>query len=207
MAEDRPVKIHYAPNTRAVRVVWLCEELGLPYTLERYALGDPKMRGPEHLARHPLGRVPVLEDGATRLYESGAIVEYILARHGGGRLRPAPEDESFPHYLQWLHYAEGIIMPHVNVIVVETVFLPPERRNQVNVDRATKQLGRALAAVDAALARRDYLLGDFSGADIMTGHATIVAAGLGADLSAMTHLPGYVERLRARPALAASWDA
>lgn len=193
--------IHHAPNTRSVRAVWLFEELGLPYDLKVYKLGDPAMRSPEYLKLHPLGRVPALEDGDSTIFESGAIVEYVLARHGGDRLRPAVDAPEFPAYLQWLHYAEGMMMPQVNVIVVETMFLPPERRNADNVARATKLLNRMLTAVEATLADgREYLAGDFSGADIMTGHACIAAGRLKADLSNKPHVAAYIARLTGRPA-------
>ncbi|MEQ9643360.1 MAG: glutathione S-transferase family protein [Alphaproteobacteria bacterium] len=195
------MKIHHAPNTRSVRIVWLFEELGLPYELESYKLGDPSMRTPEYRKVHPMGRVPALEDGDLTIFESGAIVEYVLARHAGGRLRPAEEAPEFPLYLQWLHYAEGMLMPPVNIIVVETILLPPERRNETNVARATKLLGQILGAVDAHMAGREYLAGDFSGADIMTGHACSVATRLGADVSDKPNVSAYVERINARPAL------
>lgn len=199
------MKIHHAPNTRSVRAVWLFEELGLPYELEKYKLGDPSMRSPDYLKVHPMGRVPALEDGGVTIFESGAIVEYVLARHGGGRLRPAVDSPAFPAYLQWLHYAEGMIMPPVNVIVVETILLPPERRNEENVKRATKLLGRMLSAVDAHMEGRDYLAGDFSGADIMTGHACTVAQRLGADVSDKPNVAAYIKRCNDRPALQKAW--
>jgi glutathione S-transferase len=202
------MKIYYAPNTRAVRIVWLFKELGLPYELETFQLGDRKMRSPEYLAVHPLGRVPALEDDdGTRLFESGAIVQYVLARYGAGRLVPEVSSREFAPYLQWFHYAEGMIMPPVNTLVVETILLPAERRNQVNVERAVKLLGRMLETVDAHLAGREFLAGAFSGADIMTGHATIVAAKLGADVSDKPNVRAYIERLNARPALQAAWQA
>ena len=202
------MKIYYAPNTRAVRIVWLFKELGLPYELETFQLGDKKMRAPEYLAVHPLGRVPVLEDNdGTRVLESGAIVQYVLAKYAAGRLAPLPSSPDFAPYLQWLHYAEGMLMPPVNIIVVETILLPVERRNQVNVDRAVKLLGRLLEAVDVHLEGREFLAGDFSGADIMTGHASIVAARLGADIADKPNLRAYIERLQARPALQAAWSA
>ena len=91
-------------------------------------------------------------------------------------------------------------MPPVNTIMVETVFLPPERRNQTNVDRATKLLTRMLGAVETALEGEEYLAGDFSGADIMSGHACMVSGRLGADLSDKPNVAAYVERLAARPA-------
>jgi glutathione S-transferase len=201
------MKIFHAPNTRSVRIVWLFEELGLPYTLERFTLGDPAMRSPDYAKVHPMGRVPALQDGETTIFESGAIVQYVLARHGHGRLAPDPAAPEFPQYLQWLHYAEGMIMPPVNTIVVETILLPAERRNQVNVDRATKLLSRMLGAVDAHLQGRDFLAGAFSGADIMTGHACTVAARLGADIADKPNVAAYVARLNERPALQRAWAA
>lgn len=201
------MKIYYAPNTRAVRIVWLFEELGLPYELEMFKLGDPGMRAPDYLKVHPMGRVPALQDGDTTIFESGAIVQYVLARYGDGRLVPDIASTEFAGYLQWLHYAEGMIMPPVNTIVVETILLPEERRNQVNVDRATKLLTRMLSAVDNALDGREYLAGEFSGADIMSGHACIVASRLGADVSDKPNVAAYIERLNARPALQRAWDA
>lgn len=201
------MKVHHIPNTRSVRILWLLEELGLPYDLERYAFGDPRMRGAEYAGRHPMSRVPVLEDGEVTVFESGAIVEYVLERHGGGRLRPDPASPDFARYLTWLHYAEGMLMPPVNTIVVETRMLPEDKRNPVNVERAVRLLGRMLQAVEGALAGRDYLAGAFSGADIMTGHACIVSARLGADIADKPALAAYVERLLARPALQKAFAA
>ncbi len=202
------MKIYYAPNTRAVRIVWLFEELGLSYELETFQLGDKKMREPAYLTVHPLGRVPALEDDdGVRVLESGAIVQYVLAKYGDGRMTPEVSSPEFGQYLQWLHYAEGMIMPPVNTIVVETILLSPERRNQTNVDRAVKLLGRMLDAVETRLEGREFLAGDFSGADIMTGHASIVAARLGADVTDKPNVAAYIERLQSRPALQAAWDA
>ena len=195
------MKIYFAPDTRAVRIVWLFEELGLPYEIERYTLGDPQMRSAEYREIHPLGRVPALEDGGDIILESGAIVQYVLAKYADGRLAPAVSSPNFAPYLQWLHYAEGMIMPQINVIVVETILLPEERRNQVNVDRATKLLNRMLTAVDQHMEGREFLAGEFSGADIMTGHACSVSARLGAEMSDKPNLSAYVERLNERPAL------
>ncbi|MCC6716790.1 MAG: glutathione S-transferase family protein [Acetobacteraceae bacterium] len=201
------MKIYHAPNTRSVRIVWLMEELGLPYELERFKLGDPGMRAPQYLKLNPMGRVPTLVDGDVTISESGAIVQYVLARHGRGALAPAEASPEFPRYLQWLHYAEGMIMPPVNTIIVETILLPEARRNQVNVDRAVKLLSRMLAAVETGLAGRDYLAGDFSGADIMTGHACTVASRLGADIADKPNVAAYIARLNARPAMQRAWAA
>ena len=141
------------------------------------------------------------------VFESGAIVQYVLSKYADGRLQPAPSSADFGPYLQWLHYAEGMIMPPVNTIVVETILLAPEKRNQGNVDRAVKLLGRMLEAVETQLEGREFLAGAFSGADIMTGHATIVAAKLGADITDKPNVSAYIQRLNARPALAAAWQA
>lgn len=196
------MKLYFAPNSRAVRIAWLLGELGIDFDIERFQLGDRAMRDPEYLALHPMGRVPVLVDGDVRLFESGAIVQYLLARYANGRLQPAVDSADFPDFLQWLHYAEGMIMPPINIIVVETILLPPERRTELNVKRATKLLDQMLGAVEARLEGRDYLAGDFSGADIMTGHAVTVSRDMiGADFTDRPNLAAYADRLLARPAL------
>jgi len=194
------MKLYYAPASRAVRIAWLLEELELPYEIEKFQLGDKEMREPSYRAIHPMGRVPVLEDGDVTLFESGAIVQYILARHAGGRLQPAVDSPDFPVFLQWLHYAEGMIMPPMNQIVVETKLLPPDRRSEVHAKRAVKLLAQMLYAVDAHMEGREFLAGDFSGADVMTGHACMMSARLGADLSDKPNVGAYAERLASRPA-------
>ena len=135
-----------------------------------------------------------------RIYESGAIVEYVLERHKNGGLKPAVESPEFPAYLQWFHYCEGMVMPPVNTIVVQTVLLPPERRDETALAQAQKLLSKALAPVDEALAGKDYLIGDFSAADIMLGHACFMSNRLGCVSDEMTNLKGYVERISQRPA-------
>jgi glutathione S-transferase len=199
------MKIYHAPNTRSVRIVWLCEELGLDYELEMFKLGDGSMRDPEYLKVHPMARVPSLADGDVTIFESGAIVEYLLTKHGNGRMRPEVNSPDFPTYLQWLHYAEGMIMPHVNILVVETRLLPEPKRNPVNIERSTKQLTRMLGAVDKAMDGKEFLAGNFSGADIMTGHACTVGARLGGDISDKPNVEAYIKRLNDRPAMQKAW--
>ena len=200
------MKLYYAQNSRAVRVAWLLEELGLPYDYENFTIGDKSLRAPDYLSIHPLGRVPVLQDGDVRLYESGAIIQYILAKYGSGKLQPEVRDINFSQFLQWFHYAEGMIMPPMNTIVVETVLLPAERRNEVNVKRATKLLGQMLKVVDSRLTKRKYLVDEFSAADIMSGHATIMAQHHGVDFSDKPNLISYISRLLERPALKKAWS-
>lgn len=193
------LKLHFAPNSRAGRIVWLLEELGLPYEVNKMAFHPKDLKSDEHRARHPLGRVPVLEDGDVSIYESGAIVEYVLERHKNGDLKPAVEAAEYPEYLQWFHYCEGMVMPPVNTIVVQTVLLPPERRDETVLGQAQRLLTKAMAPVDDTLAGRDYLIGDFSAADIMLGHACFMSNRLGCVPDEMANLKAYVERITARP--------
>lgn len=194
------LKLHFAPNSRAGRIVWLLEELELPYDINKMAFHPKDLKSDEHRSRHPLGRVPVLEDGDISIYESGAIVEYVLERHKNGGLKPAVDAPEYPQYLQWFHYCEGMVMPPVNTIVVQTVLLPPDRRDETALGQAQRLLGKALAPVDDVLAGKDYLIGNFSAADIMLGHACFMANRLGCVGDEMANLKGYVERIAARPA-------
>lgn len=192
--------LHFAPNSRAGRIVWLLEELGLPYELNRMDFHPKDLKSDEHRARHPLGRVPVLSDGEVTIFESGAIVEYVIERHKNGGLKPPVESPNFPAYLQWFHYCEGMVMPPVNTIVVQTILLPKERQNAEALAQAQKLLTKALAPVDEALEGKDYLIGDFSAADIMLGHSVFMANRLGCVTPEMTNIAGYVARIAARPA-------
>ena len=192
--------LHFAPNSRSGRIVWLLEELELAYDINKMAFHPHDLKSDAHRARHPLGRVPVLDDGDIRIFESGAIVEYVLARHKNGGLRPAEAAAEFPEYLQWFHYCEGMVMPPVNTIVVQTVLLPPDRRDETALAQAKRLLSKALEPVNAALEGRDYVIGDFSAADIMLGHACFMSNRLGCVGDDMPHLKAYVERIANRPA-------
>ncbi len=194
------LKLHFAPNSRAGRIVWLLEELELPYEINKMAFHPKDLKSDEHRKRHPLGRVPVLEDGDLLLWESGAIVEYILERYKNGGLKPAVDADTYPAYLQWFHYCEGMVMPPVNTIIVQTVLLPPDRRNETTLEQAKRLLTRSLAPVDETLAGKDYLIGDFSAADIMLGHACFMSNRLGCLTDDMPNLNAYVARIDSRPA-------
>ena len=195
------MKLYFAPNSRAVRVAWLLEELELPYEVQKFTLGAREMREAPYLAKHPMGRVPALEDGEITLFESGAIVQYILAKYGSGRFVPEMQTAEFAAYLQWFHYAEGMIMPPMNTYVVETILLPPERRTEINVKRSVKLLGQMLTAVNKQLGDRNFLVGsDITAADFMTGHAVIMSHRFGIDMTSTPNLLPYVERLSTRPA-------
>jgi len=194
------LKLHFAPNSRAGRIVWLLEELGLEYEVNKMAFHPKDLKSDEHRRRHPLGRVPVLEDGDVSIFESGAIVEYVMARHGDGGLKPAVDAPEFPEYLQWFHYCEGMVMPPINTIMVHSVLLPPDRRDPEVLAQAQRLLARAVAPVDAALEGREYLIGDFSAADVMLGHAIFMANRLGQVSDEMKNLKAYVKRIESRPA-------
>ena len=192
--------LHFAPNSRAGRIVWLLEELGLPYDLNHMDFHPKDLKSDEHRARHPLGRVPVLDDGDVSIYESGAIVEYVLERHKNGGLKPAVDADEYPDYLQWFHYCEGMVMPPINTIVVQTILLPPDRRDEKALGQAQRLLTKSLSPVNETLQGKDYLIGDFSAADIMLGHACFMANRSGCVTDEMTDLKAYVARIAARPA-------
>lgn len=193
------LKLHHAPQSRAGRIVWLLEELGLEYELNRMDFNPKDLKSDEHRARHPLGRVPVLDDGDVSLFESGAIVEYLVARHSDGRLKPAVDSPLFPEYLQWFNYVEGMIMPPINTIVVHTLLLPPERRDEVVLGQAKRLLSKALEPVNQALEGREYIIGDFSAADIMMGHCCYMSRNLKCVPEEMKNVHAYIDRIEKRP--------
>ena len=193
------MKVYFAPRSRAVRTVWLLEEIGKPYELVRFELGQKEMRSPEYTKLNPNGRVPTLVDGDTTITESTAIAQYLGAKYAPS-LTPGPAAENFATYLQWLNYAEGMIMPPINNYVVETILLPPERRNEEMAKRAIKLLNRTLGAVEAHMDGREFIAGEFTIADTVTGHAIIVSRRLGADFSECPNLNAYADRLEARDA-------
>ena len=193
------LKLHFAPNSRAGRILWLLEELDLPYELNKMAFHPDDLKSDEHRARHPLGRVPVLDDGDTQIWESGAIVDYILERHKNGGLKPAVQALEFPKYLQWFHYCEGMVMPPMNTIVVHTLLLPPDRRDEVVLGQAKRLLTNALKPINSTLQGKEYLIGEFSGADIMLGHACFMSNNLGCVSDEMINIKSYVQRISKRP--------
>ena len=193
------LKLHHAPNSRAGRIVWLLEELKLPYDINTMKFHPSDLKSDEHRARHPLGRIPVLEDNDISIYESGAIVEYILARHAPGKLKPDVKDNTYPQYLQWFHYCEGMVMPPMNTIVVHTIILSEERRDEVVLGQAQRLLSKALVPINHALEGKEYLIGDFSAADIMLGHALYMSKRLNCVSSDLSNITDYITRIESRP--------
>ncbi len=159
--------VHHLGKSQSERIVWLCEELGIAYALKHYVRDAVTMLSPPELrALHPIGAAPVLTEGSMVLAESAAIMEYILARHGGGRLAPAPQDPGFADYLYWFHFTNGTLQPAMGRMMI-LGRLKPAADNPV-LQAMQGRLDRALGLVEARLATTPWLAGpDFTAADIM----------------------------------------
>ena len=192
--------LHFSSNSRAQRVLWLLEELQLEYNLNKIKFHPSELKSDEHRKRHPLGRVPVLEDEEITIYESGAIVEYLIARHSNGELKPEVSDPAFPNYLQWFHYCEGMIMPPMNTIVVHTLILPEERRNEEVLRQAKNLLTKALLPVNQLLEKNKYLIDKFSGVDFMLGHSLYMSNKLKCVSDEMINIKNYLNLITEREA-------
>ena len=192
--------LHFSSNSRAQRVLWLLEELQLEYNLNKIKFHPSELKSDEHRKRHPLGRVPVLEDEKITIYESGAIVEYLIARHSNGELKPEVSDPAFPNYLQWFHYCEGMIMPPMNTIVVHTLILPEERRNEEVLRQAKNLLTKALLPVNQLLEKNKYLIDKFSGVDFMLGHSLYMSNKLKCVSDEMINIKNYLSLINEREA-------
>ena len=192
--------LHFSSNSRAQRVLWLLEELKLEYNLNKIKFHPSELKSDEHRKRHPLGRVPVLEDEEITIYESGAIVEYLIARHSNGELKPEVSDPAFPNYLQWFHYCEGMIMPPMNTIVVHTLILPEERRDEEVLRQARNLLTKALLPVNQLLEKNKYLIDKFSGVDFMLGHSLYMSNKLKCVSDEMINIKNYLNLIIEREA-------
>ena len=192
------IKLYFAPRTRAFRVRWLLEELGLPYELARVDFVHPAHTFAQ---RTPLGKFPAIEDGDVTISESGAIVEYILERYGNGRLAPPIGSALRGEFLQWLHFAESTAYPPIGVIVWHTLFERNADRFPEFIESSRGRALEALAIVDARLEGRDHLLGaEFSAADVMMGFTLFVARALGVFDNRHVNAARYLARLEQRPA-------
>lgn len=192
--------LHFCSNSRAQRILWLLEELKLQFNLNVIKFHPSELKSDEHRQRHPLGRVPVLEDEDVIIYESGAIVEYLIARHSDGELKPKISDSSFPKYLQWFHYCEGMIMPPMNTIVVHTLILPEDRRNEEVLRQAKNLLTKALVPVNQLLENNKYLIDKFSGVDFMLGHSLYMSNNLRCVSDEMVNIKRYLNLIGDREA-------
>ncbi len=193
--------IHHLGKSQSERIIWLCEELDLPYELKRYER-DPVtiLAPPEFKALHPMGAAPVITDGDLVLAESGAIIDYIIARHGGGRLALGPDHPDFAQYLYWFHFANGNLQPNMGRnMVVRRLGLDAENPTLLAMQG---RLDRALALVEARLGVADYLAGsEFTAADIMSVFSlTTMRIFMPLDLAPYPSIRAYLGRVGAREA-------
>ncbi len=188
--------VHHLNDSRSQRVLWLLEELGTPYEIRHYARdATTRLAPPELLAVHPLGKSPVVEDDGLTVIESGAIVDFILRRHGGGRLQPAAGTPEFEAYNQWLHYAEGSAMLPLMLKLYTGRLGEAAAPLKPRID---SELANHLGHVDSALQGREFLVGDsLSGADVQMSFVGEAARELRGQYPAMD---AWVRRLQARPA-------
>jgi len=191
--------LYYAPRTRAVRVRWLLEELELPHTLRRVAFVPPS--GGFFSQSTPLGKLPVIEDGDVTIGESGAIVEYVIERYGGGRLAPPLGSPARGRYLHWLHFAEGTLSVPLSTILWHTFYKGDAAEVPTVVEDARARAHTTLGIVERALEGREHLADPgFSGADIMMAFTLTAARVFGVLDERCPNLNAYLARLEARPA-------
>lgn len=207
------IVVHHLNNSRSQRVLWLLEELGLEYEVKRYARDRKTMLAPESLrAIHPLGKSPVVTEAGGTIAESGAIVEFLLERHGGGRLAPPAGTPERLRYTYWLHYAEGSAMPplllqlifdQIEIAPMPFFVKPIARAISGKVKRTfiQPQLKTHLDYMEAELGKTEWFAGrEFTAADIQLSFP-LEAARLRAGLDASRpKLFGFLERIHARPA-------
>jgi glutathione S-transferase len=196
--------VHHLNNSRSQRILWLVEELALPYEIKRYERLSRSHAAPEELKRvHALGKSPVITEGGRTVAESGAIIDYIVRRHGQGRLAPPPASPLYDEYVQWLHYAEGsAALPLImkgTVSHLGNAWRPLKRM----VDA---ELENHLGYIDRSLAGREYLVGNtFSAADVQMSFIGELAA-LRTDRSRFPHMDAWVHRFQQRPAYRVAVD-
>jgi len=207
------VVVHHLNNSRSQRVLWLLEELGVPYEVKRYERDAKTMLAPPSLlAIHPLGKSPVIVDGAVTLAESGAIIEYLVDKYGAGRLVPPAGSPERLRYSYWLHYAEGSAMPPLlfrlvfNRIATNPAPWPVSaiaRKIASTVDNSfiTPNLNRHLDYMEAELASRPWFAGEqFTASDVQMSFPLEAAASRGGLNSSRPKLMAFLERIHARDA-------
>jgi glutathione S-transferase len=196
------IVVHHLNDSRSQRILWLLEELTLPYEVKRYERdSQTRFAPPELKDANALGKSPAITDNDRTIIESGAIIDYLIRRHGGGRLQPDPATIAYDDYVQWLHYGEGsamlplLLQLYVSRLGEAGAPLKP---------RIESELANHLGYIEAALRGRQFLVGDdLTGADIQISFVAELAEALGkrAPYSAMT---AWIRRLHERPAYQAA---
>ena len=195
------ITIHHLGKSQSERIVWLCEELGIPYELKHHVRDPVTMLSPPALrALHPLGAAPVIEDGELVLAESGAIVDYIIGKYGSGRLALGPAHPDFAHYLYWFHFANANLQPNMGRnMMLRRLDLPADNPVALGM---RERLERALALVESRLGEARYLAGDeFTAADIMIVFTlTTMRNFMPLDLAPYPNILAYLARIGERDA-------
>jgi glutathione S-transferase len=191
------LKIFHAPRTRSLRIVWLCEEMGVPYEIAAVKFGDPS---PDFLAVNPLKSLPALQDGAVSMIESVAMMIYITAKYGPTDLELTPSDPDYAKYLQFLLFGEAGLAMYGNPLVATKFLAPEDKRANWTADYLKSTFGKRLGFIETHLGDSAYIVGDrFTAADISVGYS-IGMSGFAADIEPSPKLKSYHDRLKARPA-------
>ena len=196
------IVVHHLENSRSQRILWLLEELGLDYDVRRYKRHPKTMLAPPELARvHPLGKAPVIEDGGIVVAETGAIAEYLVDK-AGGRLGPPPNRADVLRYRQFLHYAEGSMMPPLFGLLVVNRLGLLGRPAKPTIQR---MLDTHLDWLESELGTRDWFAGDaFTAADLMMSFPLEASRARGGLDERRPNLIDWLERIHARPAYGAA---
>jgi glutathione S-transferase len=196
--------VHHLNDSRSQRILWLLEELGAPYEIKHYKRdANTRLAPPELKDVHPLGKSPVMTEDGHTIAESGAIVDYILRKHGGGRLAPAAGSPDLEKYKEWLHYAEGSAM--LPLMLNMYVMRLGEAGAPLH-PRIADEMGNHLGYVNQSLAGRDWLIGDsLTGADVQMSFVGEVCSAFG-QFDRYPNIKAWVDRIQARPAYVAALE-
>jgi len=188
--------VHHLNNSRSQRILWLLEELGTPYEIAKYQRMEGLPLAPPELKQvHPLGKSPVITDGGRTIAESGAIVEYIIDKYGGGRLKPAPGSDDYWKYIEWMHYAEGSAMLPLLLALFAGFLGDGAALLRPRID---SEIANNLGYIEHWLDGREFFVGSgLTGADIQM---LFVLEAAGARLEPYPAAMKYRDRMHARPA-------
>jgi glutathione S-transferase len=196
------IVVHHLNTSRSQRVLWLLEELGVPYELKRYQRDPSTRMAPPNLGKvHPLGKSPVITDDGRTVHESGAIIDYIIRRHGAGRLSPRVGSDAYEDYNQWMHYAEGSAMLPImlNVYVGGLGEAGAPLRSRIS-----GELAKHLGYIEKHIEPRAWLVDEkLSGADINLSFVCEAAGAMG-QLEPYDAIRAWLGRCQARPAYRAA---
>lgn len=194
------ITIYHLGVSQSDRIVWLMEELELPYELQWFDRGEDFLAPPEYRALHPAGTAPIIRDGDLVMAESTAICEYISQRHGGGRLSLPPDDPNYPHYLYWMQFNNNAQAAFFIRMAVQSAGAEQEDNMMLTTSRRREE--GLYRHMNSRLAENDYLAGpEFTCADIMSiFNLTSLAQFGGRTIDDLPNVQAYVERVTARPA-------